>query len=355
MKAINPQAKGHKKADEDRRWLTLFETLDHLVKAQLIICPKSYFHFEESIVSPFPEPVREISNLLSYGTEFKDPQAIRRLQLYQKAEQWLEGDSNRTINLDRSLVLQGRINDWQGRFILTVSHSISENEIEQIRQYRNQGAQGLIKVFIKWQNGKKSFDEIFEEEARAFGRTHVEFHRHQLMAIASNPSATVSMLLNTPESVLIFICLSHLWEKYKIPKSEHYQRSVDFLLSDRILEIPCIRIASLLYAALARKAAGGMKRFPNKGMYNDIEVLSCYSPYCDAFLVDNECYSLLQEHPQRERIPSSTYVYNMRHLDDFLSMLEDVKHAADRTHWEKIQEVYGDGWLVPFTELFNRK
>jgi hypothetical protein len=48
MKAINPKTRAHKKGSIDQFWQILFEKLYRLSNLQLIICPASSFHFQES-------------------------------------------------------------------------------------------------------------------------------------------------------------------------------------------------------------------------------------------------------------------------------------------------------------------
>ena len=50
MKILNPETKAYKKGSVDEFWFLLFNKLDYLSKLQLIICPDSEFHEEESLL-----------------------------------------------------------------------------------------------------------------------------------------------------------------------------------------------------------------------------------------------------------------------------------------------------------------
>jgi hypothetical protein len=54
-----------------------------------------------------------------------------------------------------------------------------------------------------------------------------------------------------------------------------------------------------MFAAIAHRAANGQRKPPNRGMANDIGVVSTLLPYCDAMFIDNGCLSLLQNIPKR--------------------------------------------------------
>src|SRR5882762_7984011 len=53
MKALNPEVKGHERAAADPLWRELFEALDVVCKLQLVVCPDSNEHRNESLLSPF--------------------------------------------------------------------------------------------------------------------------------------------------------------------------------------------------------------------------------------------------------------------------------------------------------------
>ncbi|MCK5020734.1 MAG: hypothetical protein KAS32_27180 [Candidatus Peribacteraceae bacterium] len=72
MKCLNPQTKAHKKGKLDPFWLALFEKLDTLSKLQLIIYPDSIYHTNESLLSPYFEPLKRLYELLSHGVSFYD-------------------------------------------------------------------------------------------------------------------------------------------------------------------------------------------------------------------------------------------------------------------------------------------
>lgn len=78
MKAINHRLGKTEKIDPF--WLKLFERLDRLVKLQLIICPDSTFHRNESLLSHY-QALKRMYEHLSGGVTFYDSLTIRRLQI----------------------------------------------------------------------------------------------------------------------------------------------------------------------------------------------------------------------------------------------------------------------------------
>ena len=92
MKAANANTKAHKSGKTDEFWQLLYSQISRLCRTQLIVCPKSEFHRDESLVSPFPRELRATYESLAQGLSYYDRDSIKVLQLVQNAKSWLDGD-----------------------------------------------------------------------------------------------------------------------------------------------------------------------------------------------------------------------------------------------------------------------
>ena len=77
MKILNPHSKAYQKEAINEFWIRLFERLHSLCKLQLIVCPKSFLHTDESLLSPYFRPLKEMYELLSHSISFHDHEAIK--------------------------------------------------------------------------------------------------------------------------------------------------------------------------------------------------------------------------------------------------------------------------------------
>jgi len=155
MKMLNPDTTAHKKGTLDNFWLGLFESLDSLCKLQLIICPDSGFHTDESLVSPYFEPLKRMYELLSHGVSFYDHETIKRFQMYEHAKNWIAGKENgEPLNLDVHSIVRGEINAWQDRLIISVDLRHGLDWIDDLRKTRKRIHQALSEVFNQWQSDK---------------------------------------------------------------------------------------------------------------------------------------------------------------------------------------------------------
>lgn len=135
---------------------------------------------------------------------------------------------------------------------------------------------------------------------------------------------------------------------YGVPDADLWRRLQEFLEAPTLDLVPYLHISTLLWAALARKAAvGGQRRAPNHGMMNDVKTVATVLPYCDAMFVDNELAGLLDEEPLRTNIDYDARVFSSNSRDDFLAFLRELRESLSDAYVEKVKEVYGEDWIRP--------
>jgi hypothetical protein len=112
--------------------------------------------------------------------------------------------------------------------------------------------------------------------------------------------------------------------------------------ANRIAEAPFVKLSSLMYAAIAMRAAGGQKEPPNIGTTADIDTVSHLMPYCDAMFIDNGCRSLFLDMPKNLRPADSNKLFSFNTKAEFLNRLRGVGDAISKEHLDAVREVYGD-------------
>ena len=126
-----------------------------------------------------------------------------------------------------------------------------------------------------------------------------------------------------------------------------------FLSSDSFRDTPVNRISARLFASIAHRAANGQRKPPNRGMANDIGIVSSLMPYCDAMFIDNECRAMLENIPNKHALAFPARVFSLRDGDAFLAYLSDIEEAADKQVLQDVREVYGDDWPTPFLNMYE--
>jgi len=356
MKALYPKTKTHSKTVLDTFWLKLFERLDSLCKLQLIICPSSGFHTNESLLSPYFQPLKQMYDLLSHGVRFYSHDTIKRFQICEHASNWIQGKAEKQLYLNSQSVVYGNINAWQERLIFSFNLNYGPKEIDDLRNARESIHGGLSDVFKRWQSEKnRTFNDWFIEESMAFGRVSLGVYMDYLKRFVQISTGLAKLTINDifpPPSIDLIHAIQSVFRDASINDSDIRHKTVEYLLSSSLKDVPFIKIYSMLYAALARKAATGRKEPPNQGMANDIAFISILLPYCDAMLIDNECHTYLKEKPLCDEISYGTLVFSHNNREDFLTYMNEIEIKASKEHIDKVTEVYGETWKKPFTTLY---
>lgn len=358
MKALNSKMKSHIKVKKETFWIELFNKLYRLYKMQLIICPSSEFHISESLLYGSSEkPLRRMYNLLSHGLHFYNFEKIKRFQLYEHAKNWVSGKVNEKLKLDKKSVIYGNINGWLDNLIVTVELKYNKNFIDNLRLARKQVTKEIINVFKRWQTEKdKKFWDWFNEEYKAFGKTTLNIYKDYLVnqfGKLNDISEKFISFYNCPPAVTTISYIRHAVHKYCLDEHEVIAKTEEYLNSDYLRNIPFIKIYSMLYAALARKAASGREKPPNLGTTGDIEIISTLLPYCDAMFVDNEFRAYLNEKPLCDDIDYGAKIFSQKIKNDFLNYLDEIEKNASEELINSLNEVYGDTWEKQFIELYN--
>lgn len=164
-------------------------------------------------------------------------------------------------------------------------------------------------------------------------------------------SDNMDKLLDT-RIVTIVHSLKETFKETGLDEEESLKKVGEFLSSPSLKNIPFLKISTLLFTALARKAATGQKRIPNSSFFDDVNTISTLMPYCDAIFIDNECASLLREEPLKSRISYQTKVFSVNTKEEFLKYLDEIENSTPKGHFDKVKEVYGETWHKPYHTLY---
>jgi hypothetical protein len=143
MKAINPNLEPERKARVLPFWEELFRLLDRLRSLQLIACPQSDFHEEESAVAPMREDLRQVYQHLSADVRFRDADWIRSSQVFDQVVSWATGKDTRVVNLDRRRVLHGDPSAWTDLYRVSIAMRDPDGYVTELRRSRNARAKSV--------------------------------------------------------------------------------------------------------------------------------------------------------------------------------------------------------------------
>ena len=360
MMSINPNTKAHQRGRVDEVWLKLFERLHTLCQLQVIICPDSHMHSQESMTSPFSRALRRMYETLSHGVTFTDPDTIRRFQIQDHAKWWVLGrEEPYKPDFSGSWVLSSSVDVWQERFVMSVEWPERPEWIENVRQSRQAAEGSIAELFEHWQSETgKDFGYWYQKELEGFRSAMLAQYRSyftEAIRLGLGLREYREGDLFPPVSVVLIRSLHELFERHGVSQGDLWEKTHEYFEAEIQDPVPFSRISAMLWAAIARKAASGQRRLPSRGTVVDIDVISTLLPYCDAMLLDKECETFLKEEPLRSQIGYGTRVFSLNSISDFFSYLDDLRQGVSDDHMCLVREVYGEGWEEPYTSMYEQE
>lgn len=355
VKALDPHTKGHERTAADPFWPKLFQALEIAAKMQLIVCPDSDEHRNESLVAPFYSSLKRIYEHFSNGVSFHDSWAIRRTQLVEMAEQWLDGKEPK-CTLDPALVTTGDLHGWQSPIGVSATLPQGDEILHEIRDVRRRVHQEMQIAFEYWRSERLSFDQRFAREVGHYGEkllASLAEWRNRLREAQVGLNSVDPRELYPPPAADVFGALIIAFRGRGLSEHEAGEKVIEFLKSDVPTASPRRQMFGLLYAALAMRAENGQAHAPNQGMATDISVIADLLPYCDAMFVDNAARALVEDIPKSRRPPYGGQIFSAKVRGKFLAYLEQLIAAAPKDRQALIRQVYGDEYAKPYTEILS--
>lgn len=337
VKLKNPTTPAQAKLAADPFWQEMYELIFQLRHLQMICCPDSWSHQEESRISNMNAYLKEMYERLSGGNSFHQFNDIKSKQIGELALAWSEGREPQ-FDFDPRSVLHKDPNVWNERYFITFQDNPFATEAG-IRQTRRANHANVARLFTDvWAKQVQDFDYWYDlertEYQRGIAKVFVRCQRERQKTIASiKPGEAISMeaLDNFLPSWIegLMFSIKHVMQ---FPRNGGVRSQEDqarllwsFLKSNRISEAPFLKLQSMMYAVIAMKAAGGQREPPNEGMTTDIDNVAHLLPYCDAMLLDNECRALMLNVPTRVRPDDAKKLYSMQVKGEFLAFLREIR------------------------------
>ncbi len=357
VRVLHPQMKATGNDEADSFWFKLFQKLDRMVKMQIIICPQSHFHLQESVVSNFFEPLEEMYHLLSRGFQFVEQKLIIERQFRSSVLSWLDKSKKRPIPHSFSDVFNGDIDIWLPKTYKYQPSYYPPVYEEVLRESRERIHKQWVREFYLWK----------ERNNTKFDKWREDFYLSLIISILSSsgiyhknkdylpalPNINIGLCQFLLESVDILSIIHSVLAEEDMDRKEFESNVRLFLLSEHFREIPFIKLYSLFYSSLARKAGSGQKKPPDQGMTNDLNMLSLLLPYCDAMFIDNQCRTCLEEKDVIEHFDYKTSVFSLNNKEKFFAYLEKLEKDLPAKYLEKVVEIYGKEWIDIPTKLYQ--
>lgn len=355
VKALHPTAN----KEIDPFYFKAFQKLDRLSKLQLIVCPDSEFHEDESIFSKYPKEHKRVYELLSHGISYEDRWTILRFEVAEHLDNWLLGrpawDTSYTVHD----FIHGNINAWQGRILITVNSQRMEMAKEGLKNVKNKTFEILKDVFDRWQSERgKNFDYWYQGELSQWKWNIVDGYKKQFRimveAMAGVGNHDPLSIFPTPFYLIFDEVSKKLHEKFPI-QEEYNQKLNEFLESKSLENVPFMRILSMIMAQLAHRiSSGNMNKDKIKAsFYTDATMVATLLPFFDAIFLEKQMAGFLKDNPLKTAISRMPKIFSLANQNDFLAYLDEIEKSASKEHLDAVKEVYGEDWGQPYETILN--
>ena len=357
MKELDPDRPSTAKGANQGYYRKLFEQLDRLSKLQLAVFPNSPVQDSESAVDTRYEKLRTVFRHLSHGVGLVRPEAIFHKQLLRAYRGWLVGEA--PVPLDRDAVFTGERNGWNDRLRVELNYTLP-GYAEALRNISATRTQHIQQVCHHWQQASDfDFDLVFAGELREVvlgpWRQFMDYQQRLFAAENVGGAVDISTLYPPEASSLISHMLGDLPRTASQPDTR-LQRIQEFFHSDAARSVPYARVCALFWAAFARDVRQGRKpeNFPGASVFNDVDLIAAYGPFCDAMFMDKQISHLASQGGLREQLQGiSLYSFRDNEHHAFVEYLECIEREASPEHLRLVKEVYGSDWPKPYIELLE--
>lgn len=324
-------------------WVEAEKQVNRAYLLQQAIFPGSNIHDSETIVSPFAAELRLAHEMLSGDTSFHTTEEIELAQALAFAEAYIAGATVPIVKFDVDDVLEGSRNSWLPTMHVTANMDTSFFA-PSIRQNRDQSGDAFDALAAQWAAEKPTFKDVLKAELGAYGSSHVEGlraaqERLQRGALAGDMMEVFEATQSPARRELE--ALKYLFEERGIAPESAAAEVGKFWNWQGCERIPNHRISAYLFAAIASKMASGQKQPPGRGALNDVRAISCYAPYVDAMLIDNQFAGLLNEKRVKSGSGLDAKVFSLKRGDEFLAYITELADSAPDDVREEAKQLYG--------------
>lgn len=329
----------HAFRENDSRFTDAVARLKRVASLQLLVAPFSSIHEDETHQWKNRADLFEFIKATARGHKFSFAPEVKRTQIFKAFQAWLQGEPA-AYRLEERDALRESVHGWEGYLRIDVGKYLGN--VEQIRSSKGQSIDSLVEAFDGWRTRRSTYAEDLEKEYADGSRTYVGAY----LKFASRINAgDLNAIIDAPvASAVVGTMLSILPKEQDI--IQRLDRCADFFGSSHFRETPYAKLSCTIFATLRAMVKDG--QYANvarakqvlSGIFYDVDHVSTYAPYCDAFVMDNSMASLVSKPTVDLDRLYGTRVFSLNNWEEFLTWLDDLEAGMTAAHRAALSEAY---------------
>ena len=315
----------HAFRSNEQPFVEAVKRIEQLAAHQILVCPYSRFHTEETHLWRHDEKNRlyEFIKQTARGHEFLPSYSIKENQLVNSFSNFLQGNNQYFLTEDNHAFGEN-IHTWDDYFWVDIRPYLGD--IEEIRKGKDEAVSALVDIFDGWRRSKANFEDDQRSEAFGYAESLLKQYVDGLARLSIGGAQEYFNL--SIESQFITTLL--YFDKDKLSYEDRIKRIKAFLVSDYFVNTPYIDISCQLFAVLRKLVRNGAyinkKKAKEKlsGLYYDVDFISTYGPYCDAMFVDRVMMTWLLDRNDNISNRYSFSVFSTERWDEFHKYLDSL-------------------------------
>jgi len=349
-------------------WKDLFVALEKASKSQALVCPDSFYHKDEFSTGGIDFRIaKRLYEHFSHGKTLYPSSIVERFQIQHHFANWL-GNKKSIFTFDPQEIAFGQdLNEWEIGMRVSVGGSPRPDELRNLKKVNATTEQQLAEIWRRWQGENVDFETRAKEELLGLGkgtmqavRNFIQRRATAMQNIALDPAYNLDIedVIPPPSSEL----LEHLMRvaRGKGVPEEKLPETIGRYFGDAeaLLEVPYLKISSVMFAGLARTASLGEKKPPKSTV--DVQFISSYLPYCDAMFVDKQSARILRELPKNTPVylrlnEFDTKIFCLNEKEDFVKYLDEIAKELPKEQMEALMDVEGESFTKPYWSIIEHE
>lgn len=319
-------------------WAELHDRLTRLSANEIITCPYSPIHIEESEYDyKLRDALKAMYRRIAGDDQFRRPQDVEQRQLARSLRAYIGCTKSKPTYIRIDDAFEKSPHRWSEVLNIYADMGYSEELIDGLRRDKESAHSSMQSLCDRWRASPVEFDAQVEAEAAAF-QTHVAAYRQ-----LSGGNLNNFCRFSSPIVLDVVDWLAHTVLMIDPDETDPVSILEGFAASQQLRETPWMYLNCRIWAKIAELVCNPKgPRKPRLGDRYDADVLASYAPYCDAMFIDGGFREIAIDSRIGCEKRFGVKIFSEQVRDSFVTYLDELERNTPNAHWEAYAFVHGN-------------